>query len=540
MDARNKSSQSWLQNLFSRVKNVYVETARDVLGDIWDASSNDGLGLTGQFKLGEYKKVGVYAHENRDQKDIEKKMTEVTKIPTYFRFLHKQIPEFSHPSQVKALIFDNPDAIQNNDVSGIFNKLFGDHTIFEKEAKTEPWKKLSNEFHQHFFVDPRVKRILPDIFDIAMKYQKEAEKGITNLANFSARFAMETMGATQLGLVNFPDDYMNDFTATIDEVAKKIANPKNSTPWPLNTLVEFIDKYAFGQKTLEEAMAPGYAGLAGLIKLNQENILNTPNWIRDISLRKAWDPNNTKTQDEWDEALASRGEQFVALLYSPAVLKNAALSLVVGHETTAQTLQFALTFLADPKHKPVVDAMREEIQNYLIANNKELDALTKEDLDKLIFVKAVFYESLRLRPPLARMKGGVKRDVTVGDVTLRKGDIYFISTVNVHLNEEVYKDPLVFNPWRFLEKDSEGKFTFKEPAAHQFFPFGFQERKCPGRKFSRMEIMSLLGIMLMKNRYLIEDPHCYQTQQGFNLHTHLKLTVKALPLDEPKPAARPG
>ncbi len=525
MNSRKDSSHSWMLNFFLRAKKVYADTARDLLGDIWDASSADGLGLPREIKVAEYKKIGLHAYETTV---LKKQLPDVTKIPTYFRCFHKRIPEFSHPAQVKILMQDNAKAVKGKDTSGIFTRLFGDHNIFEEETKSENWKRLSSEFHKHFFADPRLKRILPDMHDVTKKYLKEIEdnNGIADLANFAARFTMETAAVTQLGLINFPEDFMQYFFSVIDEAVQNIGNPKNSMPWPVSRVIELIDQYGSGHKTLDQIMAPGYARLATLLELNKENILSTSNWIRDVSLKRAWDPHNEKTVDDWQEALTTRDEKFVALLYSIPVLKDAGLSLVVGYETSAQTLQFMLTFLADQKHRPIVDAIRQEI------NNRNCDDLTKENLDQFIYLKAAFYETLRLRPPLAKMKGMVNRDVQVGDTLLRKGDYFFLSSLNVHTNEEVYKNPFVFDPERFLRKNKDGTVEFVEPDPSAFFPFGFAERKCPGRKFTKIEIMALVAMMLMKRNYVIDDPFCYRTEQGFNLRSAVKVSVKATQLEE--------
>ncbi len=541
MNGRKGSSQSWLLDFFQKAKKVYADTARDIVGDLWDACSEDGLGLPKQVTVAEYYKIGSAAYQNRydHPKAFDEKMQEVKSAPTYIRIFHKKIPEFNHPSQVRTIMFANKDAERGKDTSGIFTRLFGDRNIFEEETKSDNWEKLSGEFHRHFFAEPELKKIVPDMHDIAKKYLNEIKEqgGISHLSDFSARFAMEVTGSTRLGLIHFPNDFMESFTATIDEAIKKIGNPKISMPQPLSSFIEFYDKYVLGHKTLDEIMAPGYARLAELIKSNQDTILETPNWIRDVSLKRAWDPQNNKTAQEWLNALENRDDAFIQLLYSMPVLKDAGLSLVVGHETSAQSLISVITFLLDEKHKPILERVRQEIQEYLNDNEKAIDDLTKDDLNHFTFLKAVFHESLRLRPPLAKLKGMVNRDVIVDDVILHKGDYFFLSTSHIQQNETVYKNPLVFDPTRFLKKDEEGhllkdakeKFIFKEPDPAAFFPFGFNERKCPGRNFTRLEVMFLVALLVMKYRFVMDNPFCYRTEQGFNLRSAVNVSI---PLEE--------
>lgn len=255
----------------------------------------------------------------------------------------------------------------------------------------------------------------------------------------------------------------------------------------------------------------------------------------------------------------------MAILHSDSILKDAALFIVVGHETSANFTSFMIMTLGNAKYRCVVSNIRQEMAEYLENNRKSPEELNFKDMEHLYYLKAVCYEVLRMYPSVPRLKGVVSRDVKLGgidfiaeknkekalyeysckmkdrdpskDVVLRKGSYFFISTLNLHLNEAVYQDPLVFNPERFLSKDNEGERCFLEPDPHKWFPFGFGRRECPGRRFAVLEVMLAMLHILRTYDIRVDDPHCYQTKSVFSLHPANIVSMQATKLDEKMKAA---
>ena len=65
------------------------------------------------------------------------------------------------------------------------------------------------------------------------------------------------------------------------------------------------------------------------------------------------------------------------------------------------------------------------------------------------------------------------------------------ATEIIHTDPENFKDPLVFNPERFLQKTNE---TSRHPFA--FIPFSAGARNCIGQKFAMMEMKIILSLLL--------------------------------------------
>ncbi len=520
-------------------------TARLILGDLWDGSRADGTGIAQQLDLAE---------------EYKKKHNPHSKAPNYFRFIHVKIPDLSDPSHIQQLLQFNHDAMYGNDTDNIFTKIFGEGTIFDSETHSEDWNMFHEAYLGHLYAMPRLTKLMPDMHGITEYYLKEIEDAncqIPDISSFSARFTMDIIGQTQLGLVDFPEEFKESFSMAVDKMMPKVANPKMGLPWVISGPLNLYDRYK--GESLEQIMAPGYQDLRRLMKKNEENILTTPNWIRDIALKRAWDPKKEKSPEDWQLALDSRSEKIEQLLYSDAVVKSAALFIVVGHETSAKLLEFAFTFLADPNNNHVVKRIRDEVENCL--QSRESDSLTKDDMKELTYLKAVCYESLRMRPPLPRLKGQLKQEVRLGDigfieskdpvaeynrrmenrdvkddVILPKNSHFFISTWNAHFNESVYKNPYEFNPERYLKKDANGcvdysDLEFQKPDPHQWFPFGFGKRMCPGREFAMQEVMLALVRMFMKYDFVVDNPLRYEVNQAFSLRPRHQISAQALPID---------
>lgn len=69
-----------------------------------------------------------------------------------------------------------------------------------------------------------------------------------------------------------------------------------------------------------------------------------------------------------------------------------------------------------------------------------------------------------------------------------------LSAPSVHINPEIYEDPLVFNPWRWKVKpDMTG-------GTKQYMAFGGGSRFCVGADFSRVFMALFLHNLVTKYR----------------------------------------
>ncbi|KAJ4821907.1 hypothetical protein Tsubulata_032195 [Turnera subulata] len=97
----------------------------------------------------------------------------------------------------------------------------------------------------------------------------------------------------------------------------------------------------------------------------------------------------------------------------------------------------------------------------------------------------VVNEILRLASPSPGILRRALVDINVKGYTIPAGWMIMPITQAYHLNPDVYKDPLVFNPWRW--EDIEARVTSKN-----FMPFGGGARQCAGAEFSKAFLASFI------------------------------------------------
>jgi cytochrome P450 family 135 len=152
--------------------------------------------------------------------------------------------------------------------------------------------------------------------------------------------------------------------------------------------------------------------------------------------------------------------------------------LVAGHETTASSLAWAVERLV--RHPKALARLREEAR----AGGSD-------------FADAVCKETLRLRPILSLVVRRLKEPMEIGGRLLPAGVTVAPCIYLVHRRADVYSDPLVFRPERFLES-SAGTYTW--------FPFGGGVRRCLGASFALMEMRIVLQELVARLDLRAADP----------------------------------
>ena len=95
-------------------------------------------------------------------------------------------------------------------------------------------------------------------------------------------------------------------------------------------------------------------------------------------------------------------------LTSSDIVANTFMFLIAGHETTANTVSFALGLLA--KHPEIQEKVREEARK-LFGSSKNIEYSSVGDLK---YAKAVFRETLRLYPSVVNIPKWTVADVELG------------------------------------------------------------------------------------------------------------------------------
>ncbi|KAH7096883.1 cytochrome P450 [Auriculariales sp. MPI-PUGE-AT-0066] len=175
--------------------------------------------------------------------------------------------------------------------------------------------------------------------------------------------------------------------------------------------------------------------------------------------------------------------------------------LVAGHETTAHALAFALALLA--MHPVVQEKMYKDLQPFVSSDGD----IAYNDIPKLSYTLAVFYEATRLHPPIfAYTKGAVRSDVTLptasGEPIVVPEGTWLSAHVNaLHYNPKCWPNPEIFKPERFLDP---------EWPRDAFVAFSSGPRACIGRRFAETEAVTFLATIIAQ--YRVELPPDFNRQ----------------------------
>ncbi|MCA9188981.1 MAG: cytochrome P450 [Planctomycetales bacterium] len=121
--------------------------------------------------------------------------------------------------------------------------------------------------------------------------------------------------------------------------------------------------------------------------------------------------------------------------------------------------------------------------------------VSADTLESLPYLDAVIRESLRVRTIIPFVTRLLKAPFAIGERTYPHGVMVSPCIHLVHRREELYPDPNVFRPERFLER----RF---DPS--QWLPFGGGNRLCLGMPFALFEMKVVLATMLANCRFQCE------------------------------------
>ena len=219
------------------------------------------------------------------------------------------------------------------------------------------------------------------------------------------------------------------------------------------------------------------------------------------------------------EDLAERDDVFSALLLAEdehgqrltdrEVRDELVTLLIAGHETTATGLAWTFDLLL---HTPAV------LERCDPADTQYLDAVVKE--------------SLRLRPVIPGVGRVVRGEpFRVGEYEVPVGMEVNPSIRIIHRRDDLYLQPAVFRPERFLGENA--------PDTYTWLPFGGGTRRCLGASFALMEMRTVLARVLERTQLGAASPEPEQVQfRGITLAP--KGAVRAIQEHAPTPAAPAG
>lgn len=261
---------------------------------------------------------------------------------------------------------------------------------------------------------------------------------------------------------------------------------------------------------------------------NRMRLLRLPSWIpnrrrdqitaaRETMRRVIDDLIKRRRSIDDDSVLAmllNASDAGTADALSEVELRDELITIFVGgYENSSNGLAFTLGLIAT--HAAVGERLREEVDRALATR-----APTVEDLQGLVYTRAVLAESLRLYPP----SWMITREALDGDVVagyrVPRGSQLLISAYGVHHAPELWPDPERFHPERFLpgapEHDRFG-----------YIPFGGGPRICLGEQYALVEMTCVLARCAQKLTLRLVDGHRIEPQAHIGLRPRHPLRIVA-------------
>ncbi|KAL8979669.1 MAG: hypothetical protein Q9177_006080 [Variospora cf. flavescens] len=183
---------------------------------------------------------------------------------------------------------------------------------------------------------------------------------------------------------------------------------------------------------------------------------------------------------------------------------------LAGHETTANTVAFAIVLLAANPHYQ--EWVREEILYPQSTANMDYES----SFPRLQRCLAVMYETLRLYgsivfiPRAASHEPQTFNGLDGKEVVLPPSTPVNINVQALHTDPKTWgADSLSWKPSRWLAPPSNGQpssHTFISPPRGSFIPWADGPRDCPGQKFAQVEFVAVMATLL--SSYTVKPVLC--------------------------------
>jgi cytochrome P450 len=186
--------------------------------------------------------------------------------------------------------------------------------------------------------------------------------------------------------------------------------------------------------------------------------------------------------DLFDVLSTARDPESGALLSADDLVDQVATLITAGHETTGVALFWSLYLIAAAP----------AVQERLAAEAAALD-LGPDEADetwpRLVYTRAVVQEALRLYPPVYAIVRQARTADNADGIEVPAGAIVFIAPWVLHRHRQLWPQPEVFDPARFLP-------DAPVPDRFAYLPFGIGPRVCIGAQFALTEATLVLAKML--------------------------------------------
>jgi cytochrome P450 len=241
-----------------------------------------------------------------------------------------------------------------------------------------------------------------------------------------------------------------------------------------------------------EELLPAWTTLATQLVLapwSQRNLGPRSRWARFVALRARIDAilDELIAAAKADVELEDRPDMLALMVQArhedgspmsnPEIRDQLVTMLAAGHETTANTLSWAVERLR--RHPEIVRRLVEEAQE-----------------GGKVLREATIREVQRTRPVIAFAGRVARKPFELGGFRLPVGTRLLLAACLTHYDPGLFPHPERFDPDRFLDN---------APNTYEWIPFGGGVRRCIGATFAHMEMDVVLRVLLERTELLSTD-----------------------------------
>ncbi|KAI6171091.1 (pine wood nematode) hypothetical protein [Aphelenchoides bicaudatus] len=193
-----------------------------------------------------------------------------------------------------------------------------------------------------------------------------------------------------------------------------------------------------------------------------------------------------------EKAKQKRLESPSAELYTLEQLRGIAFDIwFAGQETTAATTNWAIAYLIN--YPKVQQKLHEELDHFIGSDR----LITVADRQQLNYLNAVIMEVQRCGNIISQnVFRQTRQDVEIDGHKIKKGTLCIAQISAIHYDDEVFPEPDVFKPERFLTEDGQLK------RIDELMPFSLGKRICLGEGLARMELYLFVANLFNQYKFL--------------------------------------
>ncbi|KAF8816709.1 cytochrome P450 [Phlegmacium glaucopus] len=120
--------------------------------------------------------------------------------------------------------------------------------------------------------------------------------------------------------------------------------------------------------------------------------------------------------------------------------------------------------------------------------------------DEMPILESVIRETMRIAISGVALRRNLIEDLTLSGGLVQRGDFVVYSLADVHLDPEIYPNPLKFDPTRYNEGRKEDKKT-----TFGYLGWGAGRHPCSGMRFAKLEIKIIVALMVVGFEFDLVD-----------------------------------